>query len=359
MPRLVAVNHFDDFSWMMKTIFYKSRFLEFIGNSARVLYHIGLAALSAAIALSLPRALNFTAKKVLLYWSFLGNEKLIVVFLEIAVAAILVFFFNVLGRSWRDRRLSNMAKSAGLVLVKPARGLLARRRIRKMKERQAYAKDVMIIGSTGLRTFVDPKGDLHQVLQNCRNAKIMLLDPFGEGARVRAMSIQNPLVTPETFREQVGKSIEFLKGLSAVKKDVKLKLYQDVPLLKLAILDDHIWIQHYHAGLDVQQLPEYVFKHDQNIGSLYVPFYQFFMTRWNDLLVPEYDLESDELVYRDAAGNERRRERFAPRAFDAAPSVFPATFPKRGPLPAKKVAYPFRQPCRRSGYREEDLNPLW
>ncbi len=49
-----------------------------------------------------------------------------------------------------------------------------------MKEKQGYAKDIMIIGSTGLRTFVDPKGDLHQVLQNCRNAKIMLLNPFSE-----------------------------------------------------------------------------------------------------------------------------------------------------------------------------------
>ncbi len=357
MPCLLAANHFDDFGWMMKTIFYKSRLLEFVGNSARVLYHIGLAALSAAIVLFFPRGLNFIARKALIYWSFLGNEKLVVVFLEIAVAAMLVFFFNALGRSWRDRRLSNMAKSAGLVLVKPARGFLARRRIRKMKEKHAYAKDVMIIGSTGLRTFVDPKGDLYQVLHNCRNAKIMLLDPFGEGARVRAMSILNPLVTPETFREQVGKSIEFLKGLSAVKKEVKLKLYQDVPLLKLAILDDHIWIQHYHAGLDVQQMPEYVFKHDQNIGSLYVPFYQFFMTRWNDPQVAEYDLESDELVYRDADGNERKRESFVPREDETASSALTGApaFPKRRHLPGKKVAYPFHRPCG----REEDLNPLW
>jgi hypothetical protein len=56
-------------------------------------------------------------------------------------------------------------------------------------------------------------------------------------------------------------------------------------------------------------MPEYVFKHDKNLSSLYIPFYQFFMTRWNDPNVPEYDLESDELTYRDTAGNEVSREK--------------------------------------------------
>jgi len=101
----------------------------------------------------------------------------------------------------------------------------------------------MIIGSTGFRTFVDPKGDLHQVVQNCRKARIMLLNPFSEGARARAKSIMDLHITPETFQEQIRKSIAFLKGLKDVNKEVKLKLYQDAPLLKLAILDDHIWIQ--------------------------------------------------------------------------------------------------------------------
>ena len=117
-------------------------------------------------------------------------------------------------------------------------------------------------------------------------------------------------MTPEIFRDQIIKSIDFLRSLKAAKKEVKLKLYPDAPLLKMAVLDDYIWIQHYHTGLDVQRLPEDVFKHDQNLSSLYFPFYQYFMTRWNDPNVPEYDLDSDELFYRDSAGNEIRREMF-------------------------------------------------
>jgi hypothetical protein len=71
-----------------------------------------------------------------------------------------------------------------------------------------------------------------------------------------------------------------------------------------------MWIQYYHTGLDVRRMPEYVFKHDQNLGSLYLPLYQYFLTQWNRPDIPEYDLESDELIYRDRGGNEVKREEF-------------------------------------------------
>jgi hypothetical protein len=157
-----------------------------------------------------------------------------------------------------------------------------------------------------------PKGDLHTVLQQCREAKIMLLNPDGEGAAARAKSILDSEITPESLRKQITMSIEFLKGLKAVQRNVQLRLYPDTPLFKLAILGEFIWVQHYHAGLDVQVMPEYLFAHDQSPGGLYTPFYQYFMTRWRNTAIPEYDLDADELVYRDAAGNEVRREKFPP-----------------------------------------------
>lgn len=359
MPYFFAVDY-----WMiiMKTILSNKRFLrDFISDSARILYHTAFAALSAAIALSLPWVLNSVAKKVLVYWSLLGNEKLLLVSIEMTVAILLVIFFNAMARTWKNRRLSNMAKDAGLVSVKPAKGFLSRRKVKRMKEEQGFAKDVMIIGSTGFRTFVDPKGDLHQVLQNCRKARIMLLNPFSEGARVRAKSIMDPRVTPETFREQIKNSIAFLKGLKDVNKEVKLKLYHDAPLLKLAILDDHIWIQHYHAGLDIQQMPEYVFKHDQNLSSLYIPFYQYFMTRWNDPDVPEYELESDELLYRDSAGNEIRRERYSDQGSEIASRNLPHhLLPKHDHgYPSVKMICPRQQNRKSLVCIEEVFKNVW
>jgi hypothetical protein len=280
---------------------------DFIKGSSYILSHIVMVSLSAALALSLPMAIRFVAKEFLLYWSRIGNDKIFFLSVEIILTVCFIFLFAHMRKTWKDRKLSNMARAAGMVLVTPARGFFAKRRIRKLKESQGIARDVMVISSTGFRTFVDPNGELHQVIQNCREAKIMLLDPSSEGATLRAKGIPDPEVTPETFGEQIQRSIDFLKTLKGGQKNVKLKLYPDPPFLKMTILGDFIWLQHYQPGLDVQRMPRYVFKHDPNIGSLYFPFYQYFFGKWNNPTIPEYDLETDELVYRDSAGNEVRR----------------------------------------------------
>jgi hypothetical protein len=293
-----------------EVILVKKRFWDdFIKGSSYVLHHIVMVGLSAALAFSLPIVIRFVAREFLLYWSRIGNDKIFFLSVEIILAVCFIFLSAHIRKSWKDRKLSNMARAAGMVFVTPARGFLMKRRIKKLKESQGIARDVMVISSTGFRTFVDPEGELHQVIQNCREAKIMLLNPNSEGAVVRARGIPDPGVTPETFGEQIKKSIDFLKLLKDAQKNVRLKLYSDPPFLKMTILGDFIWLQYYQPGLDAQRTPRYVFKHDPNIGSLYSPFYQYFLGRWTNLHIPEYDLETDELVYRDPAGNEVRRER--------------------------------------------------
>jgi hypothetical protein len=284
--------------------------VDFLKGLAHIFYHIVVVALSAAFVLSLPFTTAFLARNILKYWSFIGNDKVFLISVEMVLAIFFVLFSYYVRRSWKDRRLSNVARATGLVYMTPTHGLFARKRIKRLKERQGIARDVMIVGSTGFRTFVDPRGELHHVIQNCREARIMLLNPDSEGATVRAKSILNPDITPESLGEQIRESIHFLKQLKAVQKNIQLKLYPDTPFLKLSILGDYLWVQHYHAGLDVQMMPKFVFKHDQNPGSLYVPFYEYFFVRWNHPDIPEYDLDTDELVYRDSAGNELRREKF-------------------------------------------------
>lgn len=275
---------------------------------SHIAYHVLVIILSAAAALSLPYAVRLTAQNFLIYWSHIENEKVFLVSVEIAVAVILIIFFTYLGRNWRERKLSTMARNAGLVLVSRNRNPLTRRRIRRLKEQHGFARDVMIIGSTGSKTFVDPEGDLHRVVQNCRHAKIMLLDPFSEGAWARAKSLRSPDITPESFREQIEKSIDFIKGLKAIQKDIRLKLYRDMPLFKLAVLGDCISMRHYHPGMDVENMPEYIFEHTPDPGGLNSTFYQYFLSRWNDPHIPEYDLKRDELIYRDRTGKEISRE---------------------------------------------------
>lgn len=279
-------------------------------NVPHLLYHIVVILLGAAIALSLPWTATFLAGKFLAFWAYVENEKLFLVAIEITAAVLLVLLFNYAADSWRERSLSRMAKSAGLALVARSQGFFARKKLKELKERNGFGRDIMLIGSTGYRTFVEPEGDLHRVLQRCRGAKIMLLDPLKEGAISRAKSIPDPDISPESLREQIIRSIDFLKELKGAQKNIRLKLYQDMPLLKLAILGDVLCLRHYHTGLHVDDLPEYVFKHDHDPGGLYSPFYQYFFSRWNDPDIPEYDLDTDELIYRDRSGSEIRREKF-------------------------------------------------
>jgi hypothetical protein len=278
-------------------------------NLSHILYHIMIVVLSAVVALSLPFTARFAAKKFLGYWALIENEKMFLVSIEIGTAVLLILIFNFIVKNLRNRKFSSMAEEAGLCALGRASGLLDRSRIRKLKEKQGVSRNVMIIGSTGFRTFVEPTGDLHTVIQKCRGAKIMLLDPSGEGAGARAKSMQSPDITVESFKEQIIRSIEFLKGLKEVQKDIRLKLYRDVPLFKLAILGDYVFMRHYHHGVDVRRQPEYIFKNQKNPGCLYNPMYQYFLDRWHDPDLPEYELETDELIYRDKSGNEVKREK--------------------------------------------------
>lgn len=283
---------------------------DMIKGPAHIAYHVLLIVLSAAIALSLPAAADFIARKFLIYWTVIGNEKVFMVAVEITFAVLLIFVFNYIGRSWKDRRLAKMAQAAGLVFVSSARGFFARRKRRLIKEDQGIARDLMLIGSTGFRTFTDERGELHNVLKQCRQARIMLLNPFSEGANVRAKSILDPDINIDIFRYQIKLSIDFLRELRAVQKNIRLKLYNDVPFLKLAISGDFVWMKRYHPGIDVQGMPEFVFRHNPNPGGLYSTFYEYFLQWWNNPGIPEYDLETDELIYRDRLGNEERREKF-------------------------------------------------
>jgi len=286
------------------------RFVGGLKGTAHLFYHIVIIALSAGIVLSLHHWVPLVARYFLTFWSFIADEKIFLISIEIVLAVLLILFFNYLGRMWSDRKLARMARDAGMVHLFPAQGLLVRRRIRNLKEKTGYAREVMGIFSTGFRTLVEPTGDMHGVIQSCREAKIMLLNPEGEGAADRSKILLDPDIALQVTREQLTKTIDFLRGLKVLHKSVRLKLYPDPPFLKLAFLGDTLWLRHYYPRFDRPDMPEYVFYHNQNNGSLFMTFYQYFLLRWNDPSMPEFDFESGDLVYRDGSGNMVRREAF-------------------------------------------------
>ena len=283
---------------------------EGIKNASEIGYHIIVLCLSAGIAMSLP----IVATNFLSYWTKLEKEKVSVITLEIGVAILLIIVMTYIRRSVKDRNLAQMAIDAGFVSFFPKRARLAEDGIRKLRETQGRGRTVMVIGSSGYDTLRDQVGDLSTVLDKCLGANIMLVNPFSQGASARIRAIADPMMSIEKYREGVRQSIELLKRLQAVGKSVKLKLYSDPPLLKLVILGDYLWMQHYHTDLDIQEMPEYVLRHNSKDHGLYTLCYQYFVQRWERTEIPEYDLDTDELVYRDRNGREVRREQFWPEA---------------------------------------------
>ena len=278
----------------------------FMHGTAWSLYHILVVALSGGIALSLPTV----ARSFLTHWSLVENEKIYLVAVEMTAAIFLIVSFNYLHRSLRDRALAKMATGAGLTAFSPWRKLSDQRKIKKLKEEQGAGRNIMAIGSTGYGTFVDQEGDLYRVLEKCMGAHILLVNPYSQEATSRIDAILNPHFTREKFRKEVWESITLLKRLKATGKAVKLKLYSDPPLVKLAMLGDYIWLKHYYTDLDMQTMPEYLFQHNLKDHGLYNLFHQYLMQRWDNPEIPEYDFDTDELVYRGHNGTEVIRQRF-------------------------------------------------
>ena len=275
-------------------------------------FHILVVALSAGISLSLPTI----AENVLAYWARMQSEGVFLVSIELIVAIVLIMFFNQLRLRIRDRRLARAAISAGLVSFSPNRSFHVKRVLRTIKEQHGTGKSIMVIGSTGYDTFVDPGSDFRSVLEKCLWANILLLNPYSEEAGLRVQALSRSDFTLDHFREEGRKTVDLLKKLKASGKDIKLKFYSDPPLVKLVILGDYLWLQHYHTSLEIHTMPEYVFQHNLSDRGFYTLFYQYFVKRWGSPTIPEYDFATDELVCINPIDNEVKRVLFGSRRVD-------------------------------------------
>lgn len=284
------------------------RLQELFQSTTSVLFHAFLVALSAGLILSLPFLATWTGARLSAYRSLIVQDKLYLVSGETALAILLVLAMNYVYRSERNRRMAKIAQNAGLEFFVTAGGGLMQRKIRRLKIAHGLAKSMMVIGVTGAKTLMNPSGDLHFLLENCLEAKILLLNPECAAAWARSKALHSPGATKEKFQEEILQTIQHLKRISRPEKPISLKLYSDPPLFKLAILGDHIWLQHYHPEFDVQTMPQYAFKHNQDNHGLYMLFYQYFIKRWENADIPEYDLETNMLVFRGGRTAGKRPE---------------------------------------------------
>jgi len=281
--------------------------LKDVGREAGMLGLHGLVVvLSAGIAWSLPNI----ARQFLTFWSRVEHEQVLLLVMEVCVALCLIAVSSYLWQAFQDRRQAVMARGAGLISFFSSHNPVADRAIRRLKQEQSLGRTVLAIGVTGHGTVIDDKAEIHALLETCLEAKLILLNPFSEEAVRRAQSLSHLDVTPARLRDELVETISLIKRLRAAGKVIRLKLYSDRPHVRMIILGDYLWLQHYHTGLDVRWMPEYVFQHKVDHHGLYTLFYQYFTKRWENQDIPEYDLHTNELVYRTRNGSELRREPF-------------------------------------------------
>ncbi|MFY9314937.1 MAG: hypothetical protein WAO95_05185 [Burkholderiales bacterium] len=262
--------------------------------------------LAVAIAFSLPQA----AKYILFeWWPMVESDPNLLLGSEIVLASVLVLVLNLVKLSWDNRYAVKLARTAALVYTRDAtRGWTARWRERQLLKQLPAVRDAFVMTLTGYDTFVAEGSLLRAPLETAYELRVMLVNPVGEALRRRAESLP-PDITVLSLQTEIEASIAFLANLRKRGTKVALKFYDQMPFWKVAVLGDHAWVQFCHAGFAVSEQPEYVFALNDRKPrqGLFVPFYVHVLERWNEPVHPEYDFERNELVHRDAAGNETAR----------------------------------------------------
>ena len=272
----------------------------------QVIAHGVIAVLALVIAFSLPAAASYILYE---WWPKVESDANQLLVTEIALASVLVLLLNMARIAWENRAKVAMAKLAALVHAHDgSAGWLSRWRERGVIRQLSGVRDAFVLTLTGHDTFVDRGSLLRSVLAKAYDIRVMLVNPVGAGLRKHVDSLP-PEITLLTFHSEIEASIAYLSELRKFGKKVKLKFYEDPPFWKVIVLGDHVWVQHCHSGFQARQQPEYVFAlhHDEPRQGLFVPFYMIFLDLWNEAHHPEYDFETNEVIYRDGSGTESGR----------------------------------------------------
>lgn len=274
----------------------------------QVLLHALITMLAVVIAFSLPRIAEYVLFQ---WWPRVAQDTNLLLATEIGLAGTLMLIFNAVHLAWEDRLKVRAADMAALVYARHRKNWLARWRERKLAGHLNATRDAYILTLTGYDTFTGKSSLLRDQLNTAYEIRVLLMNPYAHSAEKHVNALPDG-VTLRAFSAEVEASLAYLQSLVMLGKKVTVKFYEHKPFWKVSVLGDHVWVQYCHSGVEIKHEPEFVFALNRNNPrlGLYVPFYMYFLDRWEDSRHPEYDFATQELVYRDALGSETRREPF-------------------------------------------------
>jgi len=272
----------------------------------QILFHVAVSGLALAIAFSLPAVAEFVLHQ---WWPRVSANAKLLLATELALAAALVLLANALGFALEGVRARRMRDLASLVQVRRDDG---RGRAKPLPAAARAARDALIMSVTGFHTFASDRAPFRELLERSFEARVLLLDPFSEGARSRIRSLPDPERARELYLEEIGASIAYLRSLWESGRRVRLKLYQAAPFWSIVVAGEHAWVRYCHDGYPIASQPDYVFalRPEEPTQGLFPPFCAYALDQWNDSRHREYDFATGELVLRDADGAERDRAPF-------------------------------------------------
>ena len=131
---------------------------------------------------------------------------------------------------------------------------------------------LLLLGATGWETFGNETSPLHNAISTYnKGIRIMLMDPDSQYLKARAKAVG---MNDNDYKNEIIKSINYLKELRKKNHHISLKLYDSLPNWKMIITSKHIHIQYYNNDSHVADCPLYQFYSTDNPGGLY-HFHQY------------------------------------------------------------------------------------
>lgn len=290
-----------------------THFISIFHTLRHIISHIGVTLLAVGIAFTLPMLAKFI---LFTWWPLVEGDSQLLMITEISFAAVLVLLFNLFLNARQGRLSHRMSRLASLVHVREEGNWFSRWTDRNLLSRVTGTRDVAVMSITGYDTFVSERRNLHRVIDNSYELRVMLMNPYGPGALRRVQSLGDPAPLLDTYCQETAATLERLANLVAAGKKVTLKFYEDPPFWNLIVTGEYVWVQYCHDGHELKTQPEYVFALQKNKPALglFSAFYVHFLNQWNDSRHPEYDFASRELIYRNDKGNEVKRLPFPPQS---------------------------------------------
>lgn len=272
--------------------------------------HTLVTLLAIAIAFSLPTLARFILYQ---WWPQVSSDANLMLVTEISLAAVLVLLFNYANTVIKNHGLIGCTKLASLVYARSREGWLTRWRESRLLKKLPVTRDAYILAITGVDTFAPKDNPFGTILESASEIRVMLINPTSKGALTRMNSLLDDRYPATRMIEEIKTSIDYLRKLHKMGKKVSLKFYDQPPFWKLVILGEHVWVQYCEPGWEIDNSPEYVFALNTKKPrhGLFTPFYMHFLEKWSEPIHPEYDFETDELVYRHAIEGKVERYSFS------------------------------------------------